>query len=279
MKLIRRDNLRINGEPVPETGVINIKTGSEGGSQGLQEVTYNDLISMKNTDSLVAGTFYAFDHYHQNFYNATGGQYVHNDPTPERLVTQALSNSVLSEHVRSITFPRDEVEYKFEGGSNPSGIVVKRVDKQRNITMYLDWRKAKFWNYKTSKLVNVLYGEVEDYANIYIGRDAGYGMPQRLPVIFNSYNSENVHINQVETSLYIDVARDVRIDKYQSEYDTKSFVSMFNVQVNHMAINMYSNVLNEVLINDVVSCMMRIENKTNSAITVSNQINPTITIP
>jgi hypothetical protein len=243
-----------------------------------KEVTYNDLISMKNTDSLVAGTFYSFDHYHQNFYNATGGHYVHNDPTPERLVAQALSNSVLSEHVRSIAFPGDEVEYKFEGGSNPTGIVIKRVDKQRNITMYLDWRKAKFWNYKTSDLVNVLYGDDKLYTNIYIGRDFGYGIPKSFPIIFNSYSSINVHISQIRSPLYIGDARNVRIDSYIAEYDTKAFVSMYNVQVNSLYINMHSDVLNEILIDNVVGCVANIDNNTSVSITVGEQINPTITI-
>jgi hypothetical protein len=185
---------------------------------------------------------------------------------------------VLSEHVRSITFPRDEVEYKFEGGSNPTGIVIKRVDKQRNITMYFDWRKAKFWNYKNQELVNVLYGDSELYSDIYIGRNPRYDIVN-LPVLFNSYTAKNVHINEVEGAVYFDSIRNVRIDKYLSEYDTRSFVSISNVQVNVLRLLTYSNVLNEVLINDIVSCTVDIDNNTNSAITVSNQINPTITIP
>lgn len=281
MKLIRRDNLMINGEPVPETGVINIETSSEGGvsQQVLQEVTYAELLTMKSADTLMAGTFYSFDHYHRNYYNFSEGSNLYNDPSPERFVVQALSNSVLSAHLRSVAFPQDEIEYSFEGGSNPMGIVIKRVDTLSNITMFLDWRKARFWNYKYSELVNVFHGGGDHYTNIYIGRDSGYGMPEFYPVIFSSYTSQNVHINQVESPLYIDTARDVRIDRYIAETYAKTFVSMNNLQVNSLFIDAHQDVLNEVLINDVVSCVVNIDNNTGASITVSNQINPTITIP
>ena len=256
-------------------------TSSGNSSGGIVDIDYIDLINLGNDNSLIPGTFYAFNHYHRNYFKGEdeNSNMVYDDPTPEILITQALSPSKLSEHVRSITFPHDEIMYRFQWGSVFMGMMLKRVDKIRNITMYFDWRKAKFWNHKTSQLADVLYGGQDFYKDIYIGSGSlNWGYLRAYPVLLDSYSSSNIHINQVNSPLYIESSRNVRIDNYRTEYNLRSFVSLRNVQINELYIDANSNVLNEVLIDNVISCSVNINNNSGASTTVADLVAPTISI-
>jgi hypothetical protein len=100
-------------------GILSWGTGGSGGGGGGGispniVVTYNDLVSLINSNGLIPGQSYQFTmttaHYIQ-FTGSLGSELVHSG-TPEQLVVTAISSNELSYQASSIDYPTDVIHYK-----------------------------------------------------------------------------------------------------------------------------------------------------------------------
>lgn len=133
-----------------DNGVISKQAGS-GSSNPLIEVTYAELVNLKNTSSLVKGQNYLLTDYMttytQPITNASKSSGV-----IEPLILTAVSKEQISNVCRSTLYPQDIVYYEItcdigngygiEGFTK--GKIYRRIDTQKNNDIGTDWRHVKY---------------------------------------------------------------------------------------------------------------------------------------
>lgn len=185
-----------------EEGNVYIATVGNGSSPTPEpvelcvNVTYEELLALIQSETLVCGTYYtitdfATSHYLLDGTYTNGDEDYYTDPVGEPLTVLALSTSVVSQQAWSALHPEDIIIYDWNPdnfvdayaytSSNTSilvpdwkGAITYRKDKILNVALYYDWRTAMnrrwaidpdAWNILDPYSV---YDFVEDSGSIYM---------------------------------------------------------------------------------------------------------------
>lgn len=126
----------------------------------VNNVTYGDLVTNITNQTLIPGTWYAFDyqtihHIEGGVYNDTTTIYDRGDnseaaftPETETLLVLAVSTSEISSFAISRQHPRDLIFYDItndrteDDGRDRDGFIIYRKDVDNELSAYFDWRNV-----------------------------------------------------------------------------------------------------------------------------------------
>ena len=145
--------------------------GTSGNNVPVIEVTYNELVNLKNTSSLVKGQNYLLTDYETTYIqpvtnvNKSSG-------VIEPLIITATDVDKLHNQCKSTLYPQDIVYYEITGDIGnyygtegfTKGKIYRRIDTQRNNDIGTDWRHVKYDRNGVDKLLfkdyNTCYNNV-----------------------------------------------------------------------------------------------------------------------
>ena len=139
-----------------------------GSSGGLIEVTYAELVNLKNTSSLVKGQNYLLTDYMTTYEQPVTGISKSSDVI-EPLIITATDIDKLHNVCKSTLYPQDIVYYEITGDIGnyygtegfTKGKIYRRIDTLRNNDIGTDWRHVKYDRDGVDKLL------FEDYNDCY----------------------------------------------------------------------------------------------------------------
>ena len=148
-----------------------IKDNSEGDSGNIApviEVTYDELVNLKNTSALVKGQSYLLTDY-MTTYEQPITWLMKSSGVIEPLIITATDVNKLHNVCKSTLYPQDIVYYEITGDIGnyrwtegfTKGKIYRRIDTLRNNDIGTDWRHVKYDRNGVDKLL------FEDYTNIY----------------------------------------------------------------------------------------------------------------
>jgi hypothetical protein len=149
------------------TTFANLKASQEGYFKRVideyMEFDYEDLTAMRTDGELIAGQKYLLTDY-RTIYRQDRGGGIYEDKTSdvEPLILTAVSTNEFSQVAYSPSFPQDIIWYNFDNVLSPEnttlfyadteriskgfkGIIIRRIDTQKNINYSYDWRTMKWW--------------------------------------------------------------------------------------------------------------------------------------
>ena len=150
-----------------DNGAISKQAGS-GSINQLIEVTYSELLNLKNTSLLVKGQNYLLTDYMTTYEQPVTGL-MKSSGVIEPLIITATDVNKLHNQCKSTLYPQDIVFYEITGdiGNNygtegfTKGKIYRRIDTLRNNDIGTDWRHVKYDRNGIDKLL------FEDYTNVY----------------------------------------------------------------------------------------------------------------
>ena len=162
-----------------------------GSSSGIIEVTYNELVNLKNTSSLVKGQNYLLTDY-MTTYTQPVTRVTKNSGVIEPLIITATDVNKLHNVCKSTLYPQDIVYYEITGdignGKGTEGFtkgkIYRRIDTIRNNDIGTDWRHIK---YKKDSVEKLLF---ENYTNVYHNKIETYSL-------FNNTLGSNFYYNTI----------------------------------------------------------------------------------
>ena len=142
--------------------------GSSGNYVTVIEVTYSELVNLKNTSSLVKGQNYLLTDYMTTYLQPTTA-INKSSGVIEPLIITATDVNKLHNQCKSTLYPQDIVYYEITGdiGNNygtegfTKGKIYRRIDTLRNNDIGTDWRHVKYDRNGVDKLL------FEDYTGCY----------------------------------------------------------------------------------------------------------------
>ena len=148
-----------------------------GQSSGLIEVTYNELVNLKNTSSLVKGQNYLLTDY-MTTYTQPVTNVSKSSGVIEPLIITATNVDKLHTVCKSTLYPQDIVYYEITGeiGNEEGtegftkGKIYRRIDTLRNNDIGTDWRHVKYNRDGADKLL------FENYDKVYNNKIETYNL-------------------------------------------------------------------------------------------------------
>ena len=181
----------INNVATDGDGNISIQLGG-----GIIEVTYAELVNLKNTSSLVKGQNYLLTDYMTTYEQPDTGLIKSSDIV-EPLIITAVSENQISNVCRSTLYPQDIVYYEITGilpnqdylttdetEGFIKGKIYRRIDTQKNNDIGTDWRHVKYDRDGVDKLL------FENYDNVYNNKMETYFLFNN--VVGNNFNSNKI---------------------------------------------------------------------------------------
>ena len=179
-------------------GVFDLSAiaGNGESSNSLVEVTYNELLNLKNTSSLVKGQNYLLTDYETTYIQPLTG-INKNSGVIEPLIITATDVNKLHNQCKSTLYPQDIVFYEITGDINDGygtegftkGKIYRRIDTLRNNDIGTDWRHVK---YKKDSVEKLLF---ENYTNVYHNKIETYSL-------FNSTSGSNFCYNTIGNGFF-----------------------------------------------------------------------------
>ena len=134
--------------------------GTSGNNVPVIEVTYSELLNLKNTSSLVKGQNYLLTDY-MTTYKQPITDVNKNSGVIEPLIITATDVNKLHNQCKSTLYPQDIVYYEITGdignGRGTEGFtkgkIYRRIDTQRNNDIGTDWRHVKYDRNGVDKLL------------------------------------------------------------------------------------------------------------------------------
>ena len=165
-------------------------------SSGLIEVTYDELVDLKNTSSLVKGQNYLLTDYMTTYVQPATGL-MKSSGVIEPLILTAVSENQISNVCRSTLYPQDIVFYEITGDIGngygtegfAKGKIYRRIDTLRNNDIGTDWRHVKYDRSGVDKLL------FENYNDCYNNVIKTY-------YLFNNVLGDGFNYNTVGNSFY-----------------------------------------------------------------------------
>ena len=147
--------------------LIDIASGG-GNSNPLIEVTYDELLNLKNTSSLVKGQNYLLTDYETTYIQPVTNV-SKSSGVIEPLIITATDVNKLHNQCKSTLYPQDIVFYEITGDIGngygtegfTKGKIYRRIDTLRNNDIGTDWRHVKYDRNGVDKLL------FEDYTGCY----------------------------------------------------------------------------------------------------------------
>ena len=161
------------------------------GGSGLIEVTYDELVNLKNTSSLVKGQNYLLTDYMTTYTQPVTGV-TKTSGVIEPLIITATDVNKLHNQCKSTLYPQDIVYYEITGDIGnwygtegfTKGKIYRRIDTQKNNDIGTDWRHVKYDRGGVDKLL------FEDYVGVYNNEIKTYYLFNN--VIGNYFNSNTI---------------------------------------------------------------------------------------
>ena len=144
------------------------------------EVTYDELVNLKNTSALVKGQNYLLTDY-MTTYTQPVTNVSKSSGVIEPLILTAVSENQISNVCRSTLYPQDIVYYEITGDIGnryrtegfTKGKIYRRIDTIKNNDIGTDWRHVKYDRDGVDKLL------FENYTSVYNNKIETY-------ILFNS---------------------------------------------------------------------------------------------
>ena len=122
---------------------------------------YEDLTAMRTDGKLIAGQKYLLTDYQTVYQQDRGGTYEDKISDVDPLILTAVSTNEFSQVAYSPSYPQDVIWYNFDNELSPDnttvfysfldrinkdfkGIIIRRIDTQKNIDYSYDWRTMKW---------------------------------------------------------------------------------------------------------------------------------------
>ena len=183
---------------------------------GLIEVTYDELVNLKNTSSLVKGQNYLLTDYMTTYTQPVTGV-TKTSGVIEPLIITATDVNKLHNVCKSTLYPQDIVYYEITGDIGngygtegfTKGKIYRRIDTLRNNDIGTDWRHVKYDRNGVDKLL------FENYNGCYNNVIKTY-------YLFNSVVGNSFSGNTVGNNFYSNTVGD---DFYSNGNSTTPFIS------------------------------------------------------
>ena len=164
------------------------------GGSGIIEVTYDKLVNLKNTSSLVKGQNYLLTDYMTTYEQPVTGLMKSSGVT-EPLIITATDVNKLHNQCKSTLYPQDIIFYEITGDIGnyygtegfTKGKIYRRIDTLRNNDIGTDWRHVKYDRDGVDKLL------FEDYTGVYNNKIETYNLFNS--VIGNGFNGNTIGNN------------------------------------------------------------------------------------
>ena len=161
-------NLTIEEKELYFFQVDGFQDNSNPSANPLIEVTYDELVNLKNTSSLVKGQNYLLTDYMTTYEQPVTGL-MKSSGVIEHLIITATDVNKLHNQCKSTLYPQDIVYYEITGDIGnwygtegfTKGKIYRRIDTQRNNDIGTDWRHVKYDRDGVGKLL------FEDYSECY----------------------------------------------------------------------------------------------------------------
>ena len=142
------------------SGGLSNETDPNSGGSGLIEVTYDELVNLKNTSKLKKGQSYLLTDYITTYTQPVTGV-TKTSGVIEPLILTAVSENQISNICRSTLYPQDIVFYEITGDIGngygtegfTKGKIYRRIDTLRNNDIGTDWRHIKYDRNGVDKLL------------------------------------------------------------------------------------------------------------------------------
>ena len=142
------------------SGGLSNETDTNSGGSGIIEVTYAELVNLKNTSSLIKGQNYLLTDY-ETTYTQPITYASKSSGVIEPLIITATDIDKLHNQCKSTLYPQDIVYYEITGdiGNNygnegfEKGKIYRRIDTLRNNDIGTDWRHVKYNRNGVDKLL------------------------------------------------------------------------------------------------------------------------------
>jgi hypothetical protein len=149
---------------------------------------YEDLATLRAGGELIAGATYLLTDYQTVYKQSRPGQtpdYADKVSAVEPLVLTAISTDEFSSIAYSPAYPQDVIWYNFDNVLSPNnttvfyssvdriskgfkGIIIRRIDTQKNINYSYDWRTMKWWREGNEVLT---FADLDNTYNIVSGNN------------------------------------------------------------------------------------------------------------
>ena len=181
---------------VTDDNVAISKQAGSGSINQLIEVTYDELLNLKNTSTLIKGQNYLLTDYETTYIQPITNVNK-NSGVIEPLIITATDVNKLHNQCKSTLYPQDIVYYEITGdiGNNygtegfTKGKIYRRIDTLRNNDIGTDWRHVKYDRSGVDKLL------FENYSNCYNNVIKTY-------YLFNNVLGYGFHNNTMGNSFY-----------------------------------------------------------------------------
>jgi hypothetical protein len=131
---------------------------------------YEDLKALRDDGELIAGQKYLLTDYRTVYRQDRGGTFVDKISAVEPLILTAVSTNEFSQVAYSLSYPQDIIWYNFDNVLSPEnttlfyssfdriskgfkGIIIRRIDTQKNIDYSYDWRTMLWWRNVISEII------------------------------------------------------------------------------------------------------------------------------
>jgi hypothetical protein len=150
------------------------------------EFDYEDLKALRTDGELIAGQKYLLTDYQTVYQQDRGGTYEDKVSDVEPLILTAVSTNEFSQVAYSPSYPQDIIWYNFDNVLSPEnttlfynsvdriskgfkGIIIRRIDTQKNIDYSYDWRTMLWWRNVISGIIPEAgeYLTFRDLSNVY----------------------------------------------------------------------------------------------------------------
>ena len=260
-----------------DNGVISKQAGSDSSSGGgssnpLIEVTYAELVNLKNTSSLVKGQNYLLTDY-ETTYTQPVTNVSKSSGVIEPLIITATDINKLHNQCKSTLYPQDIVYYEISGdiGNDygtegfTKGKIYRRIDTQRNNDIGTDWRHVKYDRDGVDKLLFEYYNDcynnvIKTYnlfnsvvGNSFAGNTIGNSFAGNT---IGNYFFDNTIGKSFQSNTISDSFQSNTIsDSFQSNTISDSFQSNTisdSFQSNTIGNNFYSNTIGDSFQNNTI---------------------------
>lgn len=245
-------NLTIDEKELYFFQVDGFPDGSSDSINQLIEVTYAELVNLKNTSALVKGQNYLLTDY-ETTYTQPVTNVSKSSGIIEPLIITATDVNKLHNQCKSTLYPQDIVYYEITGDIGngygtegfTKGKIYRRIDTQRNNDIGTDWRHVKYDRDGVDKLL------FEDYNNCYNNVIKTYYLFDN--VIGNTFRSNTIGDGFISNTIGQDFSFNTVIDNFSSNLIGSQFYSntigeYFNSNI--IMYNFYSNKIGDNFTNN-----------------------------
>ena len=200
-------------------------------SSGIIEVTYDELVNLKNTSTLVKGQNYLLTDYETTYIqpvtsvNKSSG-------VIEPLIITATDVNKLHNQCKSTLYPQDIVYYEITGDIGngygtegfTKGKIYRRIDTLRNNDIGTDWRHVKYDRDGVDKLL------FEDYTYVFNNKMETY-------YLFNNVVGGDFYNNTIGNNFYHNGTTSIPFTSKNTEFRNNINIVTSSIEIQNVNID------------------------------------------